>query len=555
MTPADITTWRNSLPMADLGTASKRIYRAISDCNKVKMDPKERFEILELFRPLIQFVCQSLSKHYINQTGSLTAQQLTIANLAQTLQTEMADGYKLLVEQNNQTNDLKPDTLSIILQRIVHYFTHIILRNYHLYSVSPPKIWKELYLLHQLAEKKQLLKQNNLIDEYKRLLLLAGAFPYQWRQTEQEALYKATEIWAKLASFRDNLPNETDPGYLVIDFSDDHPPASPARKLAEFSNTCKVLDVNKILERIKTLLVEIEPNELKAKIVHSNDPEYGISTAMLRGLLKEWGTPIARFEERTPCKEPIKICVGLSNTHYYLNEEKPFQAQQVSEESDHLSLSLPTLGIQEESINIAEIDLGSSPLINSEKTNQYPLYACTIVDETTTGYGLIWQEKAYPPMQAGEVIGITLQSNTLHTFELGVVRWLQRHADQQFKLGVERLAKTAKAAAAQLIKEGQPAGYFLRCLMLESSILLPTLPFKSGSHVSVLQGNTAVTFEIDLTKLIDSTGSYKRFEFLLKTEEVKTSTPSANDTPSLPTNASVEEKKEDDAFDSIWKDL
>jgi hypothetical protein len=555
MTPTDVMAWRNHLPMADLGAASKKVYHAISDCNKVKIIPKDRFEILELFRPLIQFICQSLNKHYINQAEPLTKQQLIIANLAQTLQLEMANGYKLLVEQlvNQDPTELQASIVPIALQRIVHYFTHIILRNYHLYAQIPAKIWKELYLIYQFAEKNQYLQQNNLVEEYKRILLLASTFPYQWRQSEQEAIYRATETWSFLGVIRDDFPDAENPGFLIIDFADDHPPLSPCRGLIKFSTHCKILDVNKILEHIKKLLIIIEPNELKSRIAHSNEPEYTVSTTVLRRLIKEWGASTSRFQERKQRSEPVKICVGLTATHYYLNGERLFQLQATNVESDTFTL-LPLLGLQEETSGANEGDGKASFL--SDKITTYPVYSCTLVNESSYGYGLLWQGETYPPIQAGELIGIVKQTATDLTWEVGVVRWLQQQTNTEFRLGIEHLAKTAKASSAQLVKEGQAAGYFLRCLMLEDSVLTPILPFKSGSQVNILQNGDPVNMEIELTKLIDSTASYKRFEFITKQiPEIKPPNPEGSSTSNKKEEINKKSDNASDSFDSIWSNL
>jgi hypothetical protein len=558
MTPGDITTWRNRLPMADLGNAAKKVYHAISDCNKVELGDQERFEILEMFRPLIQFICQSLSKHYVNQTNPLTKQQLTIANLAQTLQTEMANGYKLLVERvaSQGSNELRALILPTALQRIIHYFTHIILRSYQLYALPPKGIWHELYVLYRFSEKNQYIKQNNLSEEYKRTLILAASFPYQWRQSEQEAIYKATETWSGVAVFRNDLPNTTQAGFLVIDFTADQPPISPTRGLVQFSENCKVLDVNQVLKHLKTLIETLEPNELKARIAHSNEPEYTVPTTVLRGLLREWGTPLVRVQERIPRSEQIKISIGLSATHYYLNGEHLFQSQSTLATNDNLSLTLPTLGIQEELTLSTDLDLNKTPQ-PSEKVSAYPTYTCMLVNENPSGYGLLWQGETYPPIQAGEVIGIAKQTETDLQWEVGIVRWLQQQTNTEFNIGVERLAKTAKAASAQLIKEGQPAGYFLRCLIFDSSTLLPILPFKAGSQVSVLQNNDAVPIEIELNKLLDSTGSFKLFEFSTK-KALETKLPPTTPTEGSPTSDKKDlssRKSDDDAFDSIWSNL
>ena len=524
-----------------------------------------------------QFICQSLRKHYINQTTALTPQQLTIANLAQTIQMEMANGYKILIEQlaSNPSAELEAQILPIALQRVIHYYTHIIIRCYQLYSMSPKEIWRELHLVYKHAEKHHLLKQNNIADDYKRALMIAASYPYQWRQTEQDSIYKAAEVWAPLTTIRNDLPNVSEPGFLVIDFADDKPPMSLSRGVIQFSSSCKVLDVNPILERLNKLLKTIEPNELQARIAHANDPEYAVSTSILRGLIKEWGTPIARFHDRTVKQETVRFCTGLIATHYYLNEERAFQSPSASSSTansssstpadDTLTLTLPSMGVTE------SIDFASSgnteKSASGESTSNYPLYTCTLVNETPDGYGLRWTNESYPTIQPGEVMAIEKKENDKKIWEICKIRWVQHQGKNEFRLGVERMSKTAKGAetllvpkagAAQILKDGNPAGYYLRCILWGTSILVPTIPFKKGSQVLVLEGNNTRPVHIELAELVDVTGSYKRFEFTSK--EVLSEKNESEENIVAPKEVeppkSIEpDSNNQDAFDSIWSNL
>jgi hypothetical protein len=318
------------------------------------------------------------------------------------------------------------------------------------------------------------------------------------------------------------------------------------------------LDVTQIIDRLKSLLKAIEPNELQARIAHNNEPEYGVSTSVLRGLIKEWGTPITRTEDRIERSEPVKICIGLMATHYFINGRRPFQSVQQNTESnpnESLSLDMPTLELQGDIIMSGPTDID-----NVEKADAYPTYPCTLINETSNGFGLRWPDDSYPPIQAGEVIGLERNQDGVLIWEVCKIRWLQHITQGEFRIGIELLAKAAKAGGAQLIKEGQQAGYSLRCLLLESSILLPTLPFKTGSLISVTQDKEAKPREFTLTQVIDATGSYKRFQFnetnvVSDESSENTSTPTSPEATQPESKKEVEKPKADDSFDSIWSNL
>ncbi len=566
LTPKEVAAWCQALSIADLGTSAKKIYHVLSDCNKVKLKPNDRFAIMELLHAHVRIISRSLSKHFTNQSHKLSKHQLMIANLSQTLGLEMANGYKLIIEEGMSTepSEIRPTILPAALEKIIHYNTGILFQNYQLYSLPPKGTWKELHLSFKLAEKHQLLTNNNLANDYKHTLLLAAADPYQWNQREQKSYFKAAKIWANLATIRKDLPNNVQSGFFIIDLNEDMPPTFPSRNLVKISASSQILDVNAILDRQKSILTAIEPNELKARISHNHEPEYGVSASMLKGLIKEWETSISRSNDRAARSESVRICVGFISTHYYLNNQIPFQSQQSNESNQNQMSNLPTLTVQEgnedENSAVPEPNNILENTHDTEVTSLYPLYSCTLVNENSSGYGLLWPDDTFPPIQAGEIIAIERVKDTTQFWEICKIHWLQHQNPNEFRIGIERLSKTCKAGAAETMDDGKPSGYKLRCLLLESTLLVPILPFKSKTRILFTQPDDSLSIEIDLIDLVDSTGSYQQFSFNSK-HLLKGSIPLSTTEPEPIPTSEIEQKKlgDDDesseGFDSIWKNL
>jgi hypothetical protein len=554
MTPTAVMAWQRCLPV-DLGQSAKKIYHAISDCNKVDLPATDRFEILELIDTSVQYICQRLEQHYINEPTGLTPQQLTITQLAESLQQKMADGYKLVVEQStDDKHALNPMLLPVALYKIIRCFTQIVLINYERHSIPQKGIWRELHLVYQYAEKKSLLKTNNIEEEYKRVLILAATYPYQRRQSEQAIVYKATESWSGMVTLQTNFKNTTEPASFVVNLEHDAPPTFLMRERINFSDTCKILDVHILLNHLKTLLASIGPNELQARISHNQDPEYAVPAAVLRRIIKAWETPLTRLNNRESENEPVQISIGFLATHFYLNEQRPFQAHLTSGESENFTLTFSTLDLQADGTTQ---DIENNKILPQtseiEKITTYPLYPCTLVDKSPNGYGLVWTHDTYPPMQSGEIIGLAIDDHDQRRWEICAIRWLLTLTRAHFKIGIERLSKHAEAAAVQLMKDGQPSGYLARCLILESTLLTPAFPFKTGHHVIIISDKKPA-LEVELTQLVDSTSVYNQFHYTTHSATDKSPTipiPTPTSSAARPANPETGE----DIFDSIWPTL
>lgn len=548
MTPEAIMSWRAKLHMADVGETAKEIYLALSEANQVELPVDSRFQILELFRPPLQLIYQALKKHYLIEASILTKQKLAIAKLAQTLQLEMAYGYKLIIEelakngikeiaQNDET-----EILPIAIHRTMHYFTLVLLRCYQLYSTAPSGLWRELHLLYKYAADKDLLKYAVTIDigntkqtvplmtTYKHALLLSATNPYQWRQNEQEVINNALDLWAPYAtliSYHKSYVGKA--GIYIIHLDQDLPPSPLGLNDIAPNQNSILIDLRKETSHLKEILAEMTKNEISARLLHNGDPEYEIAIPTLTKLLNVWQSYIVRRHRRYKVSGVVNIVFGLYAIYYYLNDEQPFAAKMLNSSgmnNDKASINIiepATLATAEaaEEIVLIPVSEAAESTLNSTK---YPMYQCTLVDVSPTGACVVIDENSYPPVQAGEIIIMRPEKSLEQTYwNVGVVRWLKHTEDSALKVGIQILAKYGKAVTAQILKNTVGSGYFLRCLLLPesedldtpSTIITPTIPFKVGKTIN-LNVNFAPTGKIIqavLAKEIDCTGSFRQFEY------------------------------------------
>lgn len=554
-----ITRWRSRLPMGDTGATSKKLFAILTEMNNCMLDPTIRFEVLELLRPPLQMICQALRKHYINQVSPLNKQKLKVAQLAQTLQMEAASGYKIIIEQvlTKQAKDFDKKKLPMAFFRAMYYLSMVTLRRYQLYSPAPKGVWNEIHALYRLATKEKIHKTN--LDSlkntnsplciencYLHIIILAATNPYQWRQIEQELLFTASDKWIPLAQMRPLKDKDKDKaGVYVVDLNKDLAPSPLSLDKIPETNDCMVIDLYKITNRLQEIIQELEKDEMKARIKHDGEPEYAVPLTTIKILEKNWQELIIRKNQRFELASPIKAAFGLSTVHFYANHLQEFDQNKglklaqdkfdnSSDDTEDMSLELGTV----------ELQFGIENDEEAKPSNMnYPYHTCTIEDVSPAGCCIRWEdEDLYPPMQAGEIVALKSEIEANSLWSIGVIRWLKHDDDKKLKIGIQTLAPHARAGGAQIIKDGEAIGYFLRCLILpemkslgfKSTLITPILPFKEGKSINLYTEDGDHLIRASLTKEITATGNFRQFEYtsneklIMSKEELQAVTEASN---------------------------
>lgn len=591
LTPKDIERWRNDLPLADTGISSKKLYTLLLEINQTSIPPKERFTMLELLRNPTQSVCQNLKKHYLYQITALSPQKVAIARLAETLQMQITYGYKIIIEELNAHKE-NGDTRQILttsIQRTLSAFNHILLRCYQLYSTPQAGIWAEIYRLYLYAAQEGLLKDPILNNAFEHIFLFAATDPYKWRQIDQESLNNILDTWlpfiqlSKASHFKlAAVPHNATPNLILIDPSTDQAPAVLARKeLENIAPQCLILDVHKLITHLEELVQNIEAREASGRpVIHTTNTESDISVPpnVIKRLIRDWSIPTIRIKPRTSKNEEVRVCIGLSATHYYVSNGRPFStgitesgtpttsptSRAAEQTPGDRPPSSSTVTQELKTTDEESIDLSMIPLPDEKrfvKLNDFKTTTCTIIDDAEGGRCILWGDDAYPPVQAGDILGVQSTQSTNAPWQVGVVRWLRHTQNDKLKLGVQLLTEPVIAAGIQALKDGQPSGQYLRCLIVKNIIITAPIPFKTGNRVMIrrVEQDSITTFEADLTKLVESTGSHKQFQFMDKEARIKiianpTTTPT-NDTPAQTSEEATKTKNGEDPFDSLWNQL
>jgi len=530
--------WIAALPMANIDESADKLFTAISELTRLKLDPVRRIELLEMLRPPLLYVCA----RFDTRPKGNEHLELEPSYTAQNLQEELAGSYKIVVRdmlrRSESTEESVTELLGLSIHRVISELSRTILRACQFYTEALPQIWSELHQLYQLALEQELADQKYTDDEnhsvrltsitaaYIRILLLATSRPNQLRHRHLTALFHGLEVWTSYVS----LDRPTDDSLFIIDPGGNSPPQY--RRLLE--------NVKQGSFELKTdvLVFELEAflNELDTKI---EVPDY-LQEELLGHVIRAWGIMKKRAFKRSAAEGEVKICVGLRVIHYYITGGVEFAEQLGSTEAllrreiNPFSETFSGAGAA-----TASPDVWGSSAIIPENPNvrdpdrvllsetkagdrrhhdpeKYPCYDTQIIDSSPNGYQLCRPDGLPPNLQTGELLAI--RDNLDDRWCLAVARWI-RHVDYTAYIGVELLSPRAVPMAIRVVqKKGGPTDYS-RALLLPAlevigqpaMLITPLIPFKESQKIHIQRQGIQTTAQ--LMRRIRITESFSQFTF------------------------------------------
>ena len=588
--PRQVEAWVAALPMANTGESARRIYNALIEINRLNISAHDRYKVMEIFRTPIFHITSVLKKHYVSQNLPLSPKNQKIAEVAIQLYSEMALGYKSVIEDKlgSTFSKLSNKTLTRSIHRTVHYLSNVLLCSYQIYIQHPEYIWLQIHRLYLYAEENQLqdtpvknniatepASESSIADIYKQTLLLAFSGPYRFRQQITEAVNATLESMApacQILPFNDaqeggfgfivNLNTDAAPGY----FRDDGT-ANPTFH--------RVIDTSELTNLLEQPLPTPE-----------NSP-ISIPDPVRNQLIKTWSGKSHRLFSRSAKSNETAITLGLSATHHYIDEVvRPLLKDEIrpcpsatdsiqsenslADSSDEAAIdesasytSTPVFGISnldDHTPDVWDPDFtyrANNPTFSftsdDEHTSQkkaalYSPLSCQGINESAAGYcllGNLTYGKDSRKVQVGELVGIRDSIDPSSTqLSVGVIRRIKNWSNG-LELGIQKLAPCADAIATTAIpKNNQPEKY-------QRSLVLPDLPGIEQQATLIthawhrtgdlLIANVHGRFsKIKLTKQLEGTGVFNQFEFSLIENDDQQPVKRRDPTDS------------DDEFDAVW---
>ncbi|WP_211315721.1 hypothetical protein [Isoalcanivorax indicus] len=553
--PRKLQAWVEQLPLMNMGETSRQLYQYIQELNRLRIDTRTRFQLLEILRPVLLHVTDSLGKHYLRQSLVLPEKARRVASLAQALQGHLANGYKLVIARGLRKAEDREvrDALAIALHRAITAMGDTLLRCYQLYFPTPRHVWLELHQLFLLAERHELedrVVSDPLLSEgaadttvaqaYIRSLLLATAKPNQLRQQELATVYALARAGAVLVDVR-SAAGEDD--LFVFDLQVDRPPTYRTH-VSVARGSCRYIDAQR-------LVAELGRDGSEGAAVLARPA--GLSESLTVHLRQAWGALTERTFSRVAQRVSLDICFGLGALHHFSSEgadfatqigaarlrvlegdgSNPFSGQVRRASSAGMQPSLreedpwsqaPDAGDYRmaDSTDIESIDLsGITAAVQARQGDggrvAFTSHRCETVNVSPGGYCLAWEGETPPQLRTGELVGVREQDH--HEWTVGVVRWVKQLSHQAAQFGLELLAPRALPAAARVLKKTGDPSEFMRVLVLpalqaigqDATLLVPAVGFHSNARLEIIR--QGVTERVLLTRRLTGTASFSQFEF------------------------------------------
>ncbi|WP_343576782.1 molecular chaperone [Pseudomonas sp.] len=571
----ELKYWLDHLPKANLGETARQLYQGLIELNQLKLPVETRLQLLELFRPEVQFVCQHLERHFLNQSIVLDERPRKVANLCQALQNHLAIGYKLIVvREASRVSRERAPLLTAAIQRAIRALCGPLIRSSQLYCPVPEGLWLELHQLYQLARQQGLQKlsvrdslardaQGLTIEQaYLVALMLGSARCNQMRQHNIARLAEALEGWS--SQIRVQSADSPSTLFVVAPQVDGPPRYRTLFKDSDLPGGVGI-DPQPLVDLIKEYLLLLPENRNQARL---KVPE-GVSVDLLQHLAAAWGDIAERTFQRTTGQGQLTVCIGMSALHYFLagrqhfndvlkrSQNPDFSTKARAEAKDAWATAFDARQIKEwqPGMSLEEIEYtpitptDSGATVAETPCDEYPVFTLPIVNHSPGGYCLTWPKEIPSQLQAGELLGI--QDAPDQGWSIAVVRWIRQVRGGGTQMGIELIAPLAQPCGLQLLRKTEQGSQYLRALLLPeisaisrpATLITPRLPFQEGNKVQInLQGEERRTL---LTRKVTATGSFTQFEY-----QTHDTIAAPNDKPVTAPSPRGEED-----FDSLWKSL
>jgi cyclic-di-GMP-binding protein len=504
MRPQKIAQFISGLPQSKPMETASLLLDEMEILNRQKIGPEARIKALEAYRPAVINLTDVLAKEYCAAPLPLPALAKSHADAGMSLWQELGYGYKLaLVDLENKLFGLGNSKLvAHTIRRAIESLSQLAMVYYQIYFTPPGTLWGDLHQLYLYAVQQSLHEMEVAIDGtsssinlvYTQALLMSLADPQHLSPNDIKLAADYIARFAHHTQLQGIAPLENPAGIFLISLNTDKPPIPYVKNIKETDGGNDILLITMDLARLLHQHIQMLQSGNIARNSGlpdiANDARY---QDILVYLIKHWGASPKRIYNRSRKSDGVELGIGLATAHYFINGEASYTSP--TQMSDTTQITAYVSGIS---------------ATGQKKFNSSRWQALNM---SAGGMALRRFPNAEGNVRVGELLSVKNSGES--NWSLGVLRWVSINEQQQLDIGTQLIAPEAKAAGARVPDKKK----------FEPVLLLPELPAikQPGSVVSAcgLYGPARVLeleeqgkiSRIMLTKLIERTGSFERFQF------------------------------------------
>ena len=546
LTPRKVKQWIKSAPLADLEKASTEIIELIARSNRVTFPSKQRFASLDLLIPVCQSLLDQHRKALSHQNFPLSKKAEKIYNFQQSLISELAVAYKIIVaEAVHGDTSLNQKKLLLALFRSVSYLQQQYIRSVLMYQGISETIWPDICQLYRVAEfydfqnriiqDKELDEKTTISNIFKYLCSLTMISFNKLRQGEASQIVKFLNKNSGLIEIQSELESINEEYIYIANLATGKTPTYYIPRELPISSENRYVLYSHFVNKL---------SELKQKYGQSHSyylqSDDEIDPDLANRLIDMIGKPTKRSKKRLKSDQNVRAIVGLDQILKTLNpshnapdplaensfilhsmsmlplEEKVEMIIDDDNEVDDAPQSLSDVWESFTSDKKTEDDENESP---EENINTSDNGTWKIENYSAGGFCLTYDTNGSCKTRVGEIIAIRDTNHADQTIQwlTGTIRWMQSTPQQSNRLGVELFGAECAFITAQS-KNKNSTEY--QCLLLKRienhekkfSLLAPSRVSFDSNDI-VLYGKKSERKAI-LGQTLEKTSSFTHLEIL-----------------------------------------
>lgn len=517
--PKQLNTWLENLPLANLNRSAKLVYNLLCHYHELEISPSVRYKSLEQIRPIAQYLCSATQDYQTVTLKVSRSKRRKVLQLIQAMHMELANSYALLAIEKK----LHEEQTAYCAHRAITHLSYILIHNYQLYCTPPKHIWHKLYQLFKFSIREQLLSYH-VNDEFSGVtyrtsirsafttpLLLSSSNPYQLRSQDIPQVYKFLLIWASQAKITTEIT--TDELFVFNLKSDEQPNYRELMHNSSEPDQWYGLSCLHLVANLQNLL-------------DNNFYQETLSEQLINHLSRAWTCLPSRAFPRTYNQGLITANVGLSSTHYFINNKKDVIPAHIIAEQQEMAkkenASNSDFSLVENYKHTTVDCIHHSPIESyyGKAKPSYQQHQWQLLNTSENGYCLCTTADYPEDIQVGEMISIQDAETTDNTsWHIGVVKWMKYTDGDELQVGIQLIAPQAIAVGVRSAKQEVLNSTYLRALLLSdyhndnisATIIVPKLQYQTTDTVHLV--NEIIDMQVVLGRCLYEGTSYKHFSY------------------------------------------